>query len=77
MKTKGWTKELYERLEDELYEITMRLGGVISGEHGIGVTRMRYFMKYADRKYLELLRMFKKVLDPNNILNPGKVVSEE
>ena len=77
MKTKGWTKELYERLEDELYEITMRLGGVISGEHGIGVTRMKYFMKYADRKYLELLRMFKKVLDPNNILNPGKVVPEE
>lgn len=57
----------------ELFEEVVRLGGTISGEHGIGLVQKPY-MEIAFRQgQLELMKAIKKVFDPKNLLNPGKV----
>ncbi len=58
---------------DEVFTLVYRLGGTTSGEHGIGISKAPYFKK--ERKdLLELMRGIKKVFDPNNILNPHKLM---
>jgi glycolate oxidase len=57
----------------ELYQVTGRLGGKISGEHGIGIKRRDYLRELIDPAELELMRLIKKAWDPNNIMNPGKI----
>ena len=57
----------------ELYELTASLGGRISGEHGIGHKRKQYMPMFIDEPQIELMRAIKRSLDPNNILNPGKI----
>jgi glycolate oxidase len=54
-----------------LFETGMALGGAISGEHGIGREKKRYYMELEDPVKLELMRRIKAAFDPNNILNPG------
>jgi glycolate oxidase len=56
-----------------LFEAGMALGGVISGEHGIGLTKRKYFLELEDPVKLDLLRRIKHAFDPNDILNPGTV----
>ncbi|RLG77880.1 MAG: lactate dehydrogenase [Thermoprotei archaeon] len=73
MKNEGWSAERYNELREKVYSIAVELGGSITGEHGIGAARSKYLEKYADRGHLELLKLLKKSLDPNNILNPGRV----
>ncbi len=63
-----------EKALDILFTKIISLGGSISGEHGIGIAKLK-FMKYQFSKHqLDLMRQFKQVFDPNNILNPGKIV---
>jgi glycolate oxidase len=57
----------------ELYQATARLGGKISGEHGIGIKRREYLKELIDPAELELMRAIKQAWDPNNIMNPGKI----
>lgn len=66
-------REKYEKVREELYEDCKTRGGVISGEHGIGFVRKRYLAYVLDTKQVELMKGIKKVFDPNNILNPGKI----
>ncbi|MCR4406341.1 MAG: FAD-binding protein [Anaerolineae bacterium] len=67
-----WQEKLPAILED-LYIVVGRLGGTISGEHGIGSKRSRYLQLVMDPTVIELQRRIKRVFDPNNILNPGKI----
>jgi glycolate oxidase len=60
----------------ELYTITARLGGTISGEHGIGSKRAPYMPLVLDPALLALHRRIKQAFDPLNVLNPGKIVPE-
>jgi glycolate oxidase len=60
-------------LLEELYTVVHQLGGKISGEHGIGIKRKSYFTAMADPAELTIMQAIKKTLDPNNILNPGKI----
>ncbi len=60
-------------LMHELFEAGRSLGGVISGEHGIGVEKKQHFMELEDPIKLELLRRIKAAFDPSNILNPGTI----
>jgi glycolate oxidase len=66
-------KETLPKVLDELYTLTAELGGRISGEHGIGSKRKKYMSKVVSEEYLNTLRAIKKALDPQNILNPGKI----
>jgi glycolate oxidase len=67
-----WRMKLPKALED-LYRAVKKLGGTISGEHGIGSKRKSYMHIVADEAELEFMRKIKRALDPNNILNPGKI----
>ncbi|MGQ9556948.1 MAG: FAD-binding oxidoreductase [Desulfurispora sp.] len=65
--------DLKEKVLDEIYSMVYRLGGNLSGEHGIGAKRKEAMSKYADPVQLKILQSIKKALDPNWILNPGKI----
>ena len=73
----AWTLEKWHdtvpKILTDLYTITARLGGMISGEHGIGHKRKKYMPLVVSPEYLGMLRSIKKALDPNSILNPGKI----
>ncbi len=71
-----WNEVLPHVLK-ELYAEMLRLGGTLSGEHGIGHKRKKYMSEVADKEYIDLLRAIKKAFDPNNILNPGKIFDME
>ena len=58
---------------DALFEYTLELGGTISGEHGVGITKASYISKEIGPLELNLMKKIKKVFDPNGILNPGKI----
>ncbi len=72
-------KELVERgtMDDvkmEIYKAAIALGGVVTGEHGVGKIRLKYLELMIDPKQEELMRGIKKLFDPNNILNPGTAI---
>jgi len=67
-----WQETLPKVLRD-LYELAALLGGKISGEHGIGHKRKKYMRTFVSEQYLDMCRAVKRALDPNNILNPGKI----
>ena len=56
-----------------LFELVKKLGGTISGEHGIGLIQKSYMDIMFDERHLELMRQIKRVFDPNNILNADKI----
>jgi glycolate oxidase len=62
---------------EEIFEAALSLGGVLSGEHGIGLEKQRFLKRAMDPVALNLMRKIKGILDPNNILNPGKIWEEE
>jgi glycolate oxidase len=70
-----WEEKLPAILQ-ELYTTVHALGGTISGEHGIGSKRSRYLPLVMDEKVIELQRGIKRLFDPLNILNPGKIFPE-
>jgi glycolate oxidase len=63
------------KLLSDIYQAVSRLGGTISGEHGIGHKRRDYLHLVMAPAQIEMMRKIKKALDPNNILNPGKIVA--
>jgi glycolate oxidase len=65
--------ETLPKILDELYRLTAEVGGRISGEHGIGHKRKKYLPRVVSENYIDMLRAVKKAMDPNNILNPGKI----
>ncbi|MFW5694108.1 MAG: FAD-binding oxidoreductase [Alkalispirochaeta sp.] len=72
MDMKTWHKNEGECLR-ELYALTTRLGGKISGEHGIGIKRKNYLKEVANPIELKLMEGIKRAWDPKNIMNPGKL----
>ena len=61
-------------LTDRIYKATSEVGGVITGEHGVGRTRITKVEKYLSEREIELMRNMKRIFDPNNIMNPGAKV---
>lgn len=62
---------------DEIFETALSLGGTLSGEHGIGVAKLKYLKNEIGRSGIDTMRRIKQALDPDNILNPGKLVPME
>jgi len=65
---------LLDDVFDELYQKAKEMEGLVSGEHGIGFAKKKYMEMTLGKKQLELMRGVKRVFDPNNILNPDKVI---
>jgi len=63
-------------MTEEAFELTWRLGGTITGEHGDGILRAPYLRRQYPRSY-ETMAAVKRVLDPDGVLNPGVVISSE
>ena len=63
----------YTKAKSEIYDAVLKLGGSLSGEHGIGLDKKEYFAKNVEEEKLNYMRQIKKIFDPNNILNPGKI----
>ncbi len=66
-------KEKLEHVRNELYKDCTERGGVISGEHGIGIVKKPYLSYVLDEESINLMKGIKRTFDPNNILNPGKI----
>ncbi len=61
---------MFERL---VYGITGEFGGSISAEHGIGLRKRAYLKMSRTEEEIETMRTLKRAMDPNNILNPGRI----
>lgn len=59
---------------DEIFKAALSLGGTLSGEHGIGMAKSRYLPREIGEKGVQVLQRIKEALDPECILNPGKLV---
>ena len=70
-------EEIWKQKADKAFELlyakAREFGGMVSGEHGIGYAKKPYLAKQVGENQIELMRSIKKVFDPKNILNPGKV----
>ena len=64
----------WDEMNAVVFDIVAKLGGSISAEHGIGVMKREMLPRVKDPVALDLMRALKRTLDPNNILNPGKVL---
>lgn len=75
MSDKAWEEDLPKAIR-ELFAVVKKLGGTISGEHGIGFVQKDYMDIVFNTVELNLQKEIKKVFDPKGILNPGKVFPE-
>ncbi len=64
--------ERVKKVGDEIHEMALKLNGTVTGEHGVGIVRAKY-MEREHGPALDVMRTIKQALDPNNILNPGKM----
>ena len=71
------TKEAIKKMESCIYDPLRSIGGAVSAEHGIGLEKKDYLNISRSKVEIDVMRALKKSLDPNNILNPGKVFDSE
>ncbi|TET67355.1 MAG: FAD-binding oxidoreductase [Candidatus Aminicenantes bacterium] len=62
-----------DKVREALYQDSKTRGGMISGEHGIGIVKKPYLFYVLDLETIELMKGIKNIFDPQNILNPGKI----
>ena len=68
-----WENEK-EKWVPQFFETCKALGGTLSGEHGIGLTKKAYMKEFFSNSEIHIMKGIKKVFDPNAILNPSKVI---
>jgi glycolate oxidase len=68
------TEARIKELLTKIFEVGVSLGGTISGEHGLGMVKKGYLQIAANKTELEVMKGIKRAFDPNNIMNPGKVL---
>ena len=66
-------RDLAERLNLQLVERALKIGGTCTGEHGIGLHKMGFLVTEAGEGAVAMMRSVKQALDPKNIMNPGKI----
>jgi glycolate oxidase len=62
-----------ERAFEEIFSIAVKMGGTITGEHGTGLAKKRFFEQLYNSAAIDMMRRMKLTLDPNGVLNPGKI----
>jgi glycolate oxidase len=70
-------EERFHELKERMYRMAHELEGVITAEHGIGKARVRDMKKFMDKKELELMKSIKRMLDPENIMNPEALFGDD
>ena len=74
----GWDKKRFnehgEAISGAVYDLVVGFGGSISAEHGIGRLKVDELAHYRSRIELDVMRSIKRALDPQNLMNPGKIV---
>jgi glycolate oxidase len=65
-------RRVHEAFE-EIFDEAIRLGGTITGEHGVGLAKKDFLPKFAGNAQMRVMRELRRALDPNGILNPGKM----
>jgi glycolate oxidase len=65
-----------EQAVDKLFDLTLHLGGTLSGEHGIGTTKSKFMEKEVGKAGIEFMKKIKQAFDPEGIINPGKIFPE-
>jgi D-lactate dehydrogenase (cytochrome) len=68
-------RELAEKLNHQLVERALKLGGTCTGEHGVGLHKQGFLVEETGNGAVDMMRTIKRALDPHNILNPGKIFS--
>jgi FAD/FMN-containing dehydrogenase len=63
-----------EEIASVVYDVVATFGGSISAEHGVGQAKRDHLRKYKSETELTLMKTLKNALDPENLLNPGKVI---
>jgi len=71
----GWgiLRNIENSMKD-LIELSISLGGTVSGEHGLGYTKKQFLSLKVSRPQMDIMNGIKRVFDPNGIMNPGKVL---
>jgi glycolate oxidase len=75
----GYDEDQVRRMEKacaDLFKLCVDLDGTLTGEHGIGLSKAPYMHLEHDAVAMEMMGKIKKLFDPNNILNPGKMALE-
>jgi FAD/FMN-containing dehydrogenase len=68
---------MIKNIATQFFEETIRLGGTITAEHGDGLARSEFIkLQYGPKNY-QIFKEIKKIFDPNNILNPGKIITKK
>jgi len=76
MRDDKWNGEHLKQGIREIFRLCKKLGGTISGEHGIGWVQKEYMNEVFEENQLELMRQIKKIFDPKGILNPSKIIPD-
>jgi len=76
MSDDDWNNNLSDGIK-EIFNLTISLGGTISGEHGIGYVQKPYMPLKFSETHLALMKGIKKVFDPTGIMNPGKIFDQD
>ena len=75
----GWDRKSFaaerERVNRIVHDLIIELGGSISAEHGVGRLRLGENMHYKSPVEIEMMQQVKRAFDPQNIMNPGKVIA--
>jgi Fe-S oxidoreductase len=66
----------YREIADEVAALVAQFKGTLSGEHGVGMARTEYLKQQVGEEMYSLMRQIKKCFDPNNLFNPGKIISD-
>ena len=64
---------LVKQVEADLFKLAIDLGGTLTGEHGVGLSKAKYMRLEHDSVFMQVMNDLKKLFDPNAILNPGKL----
>jgi len=69
--------EKMRSMANEVFELAWSLGGTISGEHAEGLSRVAFIKRQCGEEFYELMQQTKKTFDPDNLMNPGKIINDD
>jgi glycolate oxidase len=72
----GW-RDSYPIARQRIHDLGRRFGGIVSGEHGIGIVKKEYLGDFLDSSQIRFMREIKRLFDPRWILNPGKIFDDQ